>query len=331
MVKYSIEECEDPVEYGDAWNELMNEYYWYKESPVFDWNKDEEIAAIRRGMGQEGHLFLIARDKKSNRILGLMGARFAGERAQLRRWEPTVATDHADSSMGTDLLQEMAKQLKFQGVKNLRVLLKQPRSNPETSTHLKTLYESQKFKPSGKPSVDLVLKLQQIVRPVEPSIHYEVRTGAELTPEQIASYVIKAYASSPEDLALFEPNSMTTDYDRALEFTNMVIRGDYGPAPNEFRRALFVNGEPAAIIGAFVLESEFKPLTGVLGPVGVFPEFRRNGIGRFLVQQVVEALRRFGCEYVAVGTEAANKKAIGLYEKVGFRLACDLQWYERHL
>jgi len=331
LAKYSIEECQDWTEYSDAWNEMMKEFYWYKESPVFDWNRDEELDAIRSDIGKDGRLFIVAREKKTARIIGLLGATFNGVTSQLRRWEPATLSEVAGTQVAKDLVNGMMRRLKEKGVRVVRVLLKYPHGNPESTSFLRELFTTTGFRQVGQPGVDLVLKLHQTIRPVEPKVDYEVRTGESLTPEEMAEYVIAAYASTLEDRALFEPDSSVTEYDGALEFVSRVVRGDLGPAPSEFRRALFVDGEPAAHVGAFVNESAFKPLTGVLGPVGVLPQFRRKGIGRFLVEQVLEALRRFGCEYAAAGTGASNVRAIKFYERMGFRLACDLEWYERNL
>ena len=61
------------------------------------------------------------------------------------------------------------------------------------------------------------------------------------------------------------------------------------------------------------------PDLAVLGPVGVFPEFRGRGIGLALVKRVLNAIREYGCKDAQVGTALYNnERAIGLYEKAGF-------------
>lgn len=330
-MKVVIHEQTDWEEYAHAWNRAMCDLYWYRESPVFDFNRDEELAEMKSSFGHGGHLFLAGRDKRSDTLQAVVGIQHNGELASLRRWEPAVPASLRETSLGRDLLKSAVKHVKKLGAKRLRVLVKQPHDSPETESWHVSLYNDLGFKQIGPTGVDLTMKLSNKIHPVEPGTDYEVITGEELAPKEMADYIIRAYTSTPEDLALHQSDRSVTVWEDAHLFVERVVDGRFGPAPNEFRRVLLVEGQPAAHVGAFAVESEFKPLTGVLGPVGVFPEYRRKGIGRFLVEQNLEALRMFGCEYAAVGAFEANEQAIQLYEKIGFRLSCKARWFEARL
>ena len=330
-VKLRIEECTDVDLYTEAWKEAMEDLYWFVEDRVFDFNKDEEIGEIRSTIGQEESVFVIALDKKSEKPVGVVDFNLRNEVAFLRRWEPGVPAGLRASEVAKELMKEARKLAKNRGARRMRVLLKHPYGSPEIAEWHLGIYRDSGFKPIGLPNVDLTMRLAKAIRPVEPKARFEVMTGEQITPEETAEYIIRAYASKPEDALLFEDDTSVTDPEQALRFAENVVAGHYGDSPNEFRRVLLIDGEPACIVGAFAIDSAFKPLTGVLGPVGTFPEYRNQWFGRFLVEQTLEALRMYGCEYAAVGTGEANTRAIALYEKVGFRLACQLRWFELKL
>ena len=52
--------------------------------------------------------------------------------------------------------------------------------------------------------------------------------------------------------------------------------------------------------------------------VAVFPEYRRQGIGRMLVSQLVQHLREKGNRSLTLEVRASNAGAIALYESMGF-------------
>jgi predicted GNAT family N-acyltransferase len=55
---------------------------------------------------------------------------------------------------------------------------------------------------------------------------------------------------------------------------------------------------------------------GKIGRVCVLPEHRKKGVGRAVVLESVEELRRQGCAYAKLG---AQKTAVGFYDSMGFR------------
>lgn len=58
---------------------------------------------------------------------------------------------------------------------------------------------------------------------------------------------------------------------------------------------------------------------GVLG-MGLLPSFRRQGIGKQLIQRALAAAREFGFRRVELTVRANNLDAIELYKRVGFRV-----------
>lgn len=52
--------------------------------------------------------------------------------------------------------------------------------------------------------------------------------------------------------------------------------------------------------------------------VAVFPEFRRNGVGKSLVEFLVDTMKTENAEFVTLEVRESNLNAISLYEKCGF-------------
>jgi len=54
--------------------------------------------------------------------------------------------------------------------------------------------------------------------------------------------------------------------------------------------------------------------------LGVLEQFRRNGVGAFLVSEALTNMQEFGCDRAWVYTDETNLKARNLYESFGFFL-----------
>ena len=52
--------------------------------------------------------------------------------------------------------------------------------------------------------------------------------------------------------------------------------------------------------------------------IDLLPRLQGRGVGRRLVDTLLDALRRRGVPGVHLGVDAANTRAIGFYEHVGF-------------
>ncbi len=57
---------------------------------------------------------------------------------------------------------------------------------------------------------------------------------------------------------------------------------------------------------------------GYIGNIAVAPEARRQGIGRALVQQLIQAGKAVGLAFLTLEVRAGNEAAIALYAQAGF-------------
>ena len=84
---------------------------------------------------------------------------------------------------------------------------------------------------------------------------------------------------------------------------------------NNFARffVAFSGGKIAGYIGSHNILGEVY-----ITNVAVFPEFRRNGVGRGLVEFLVDKTKAENAEFVTLEVRKSNQNAISLYEKCRF-------------
>lgn len=84
---------------------------------------------------------------------------------------------------------------------------------------------------------------------------------------------------------------------------------------NKFARfyVAFLDGQIAGYIGSHNVLGEVY-----ITNVAVFPEFRRNGVGKALVEFLVDKMKSENAEFVTLEVRESNLNAISLYEKCGF-------------
>jgi len=322
-----IVESKNWSRYRSAWEECMQNYYWYRDNPVFDWNKLEELNEMEREFSNPGLVFLEAHQE--GETVGICGLRFRGKEAVLRRWEPAALEIANKSETERALLDYGLNYLSKRGVDRVKALVKYPFNDRGVANNLLELYRNAGFERYEPDSVDLILKLDDAPDPIRDRANITIDPHLGMDSENIAKYVIRAYASTPEDKEIHEHDASVSDYNTALVSFDSIRRGRLGPSPSEFWKVALVDNMPAGFIGAFIRESNFKPVTGILGPLGVFPEYRRLGIGTYLISEQFKSLRDYGCVYAAVGTPAANKNAIAMYEKACYKLNCYLVHLEK--
>lgn len=324
-----IVESKDWSEYKSVWKECMKDYYWYRNDPVFDWNKDEELDDMESDFGKPGQIFLEAHQE--DKVVGVFSFRYRGKEAKMMRWEPAVLKPSRNNEIRKALLDYALDYLSRKGVERTTVTIKHPVDNLGIAKPLLELYQEFAFTPYQPRSVDLVTHLDDIPSP--PSISENVSLDSHLgtVPENIGEYCVRAYGSTTEDWEIHGFDKSVTDYETATAAMGSIMNGRLGKSPEEFWKVALVDGEPAGFIGGFIKESKHKPLTGILGPLGVFPEFRRRGLGVFLISELFKSMKKHGCEYAAVGTPLANTNALRMYEKAGYKQNCHLSFLEKLL
>ena len=94
---------------------------------------------------------------------------------------------------------------------------------------------------------------------------------------------------------------------------------------------LLFQGEQLAGYCWTLLMSDGQRRQGVIGSIGLVPEFRGQGISKTILAAGLIYLRSAGADYVRLEVDGDNEPAIRLYHSMGFQKAGELHWYERRL
>ncbi len=110
-----------------------------------------------------------------------------------------------------------------------------------------------------------------------------------------------------------------------------MIRGDI--AKGDLYYMLEDNTIAAAVVLMVGQEKEYDSLPwscgqkpGIFHRLGVHPSMQGAGLGGLVLDDVLQLLRRSGCDCVRCDTSEKNRNAIRLYEKLGFRRCGTMHW-----
>ena len=113
--------------------------------------------------------------------------------------------------------------------------------------------------------------------------------------------------------------------------TEEMIRGDI--AEGSLYYMLDGNSIAAAVVLMVGQEAEYDSLCwtcgsrpGIFHRLAVHPSLQGAGLGGLVVDDVLQLLRRSGCDCVRCDTSEKNRHAIRLYEKLGFRPCGTMRW-----
>ena len=130
------------------------------------------------------------------------------------------------------------------------------------------------------------------------------------------------------------------------EAQNAAFDGSWGFCPNTVDqieyRSLMVNTPPQGIL--FLHNGEKTAgycwtclipvdgaIRGVIGMIGVVPEYRGRGISRHILLAGMEFLQSLDVASIGLEVDETNDPAIRLYNSIGFKKAGECHWFERGL
>ncbi len=84
-------------------------------------------------------------------------------------------------------------------------------------------------------------------------------------------------------------------------------------------RETFLVAEYSGQVVGYVMAYIRPDMEGHIMSIAVDPLYRGNGIGRLLMEAVIDRLIKRGARYIGLEVRVSNKGAIKLYEKLGFK------------
>ena len=315
---FVVDLAQDWYEYEKAWTACMQNHYWFKEPRILDFRRDEELAEQEQDFGRDDRAFLIARREDSQDIVGVLGLKVAAHSGVIRRWEPSVVASERSTRVGEILLGEALKLLGKRGVTNVTSVMKYPKELEREVKWYADLFKRQGFEMPVPPAAQLIADLRDYRVAERSSPGVKIVTAEKYDDQKLAEITIKAFTSTPEDKRIHGRYPSVTVPSEALRTIQDLRAGRLGQSPPEMWKVALVGNDVAGMTGAFIRVEPYQPKTGVLGPVGVLPEFRKRGIGSTLVISALQSMKKQGCEYALVSTPQENSAGIATYVRGGF-------------
>lgn len=332
MMTITVKKAKSKKDYIRAWKEGMRHLHWFKESTLFNYNRDEMMQEIFGDFGETESAFFMAKLAKNEKVIGVLGIKLRKEVGMLRRWEPAIPLNDRWSGACEALVERGFRWLQQKRVQKAVCILRYQYSSPETADWHINLYRKCGFKLRGPVNVQLLADLSYA--PIEKPVHianFTITTSESYTSRDFAGFVLKTYSSTTEDRAIHGWDLFVSIPDKILNGLRSIKQGKHGLSSSEWWKITEAQGELAGFIVSFMPDDRCRPPYGVIGLIGVFPEFRRRGIAYTLISEMRKYFRAHGCYYAYVGTPKTNDKAINLYKKAGYRPIFELINFERQL
>lgn len=93
---------------------------------------------------------------------------------------------------------------------------------------------------------------------------------------------------------------------------------------------LMEGNSPAGYCWTVMVPAE-NGVRGVIGMIGVVPDYRGKGVSRHILQAGMKHLRSIGLAEIGLEVDGNNAPAVGLYESAGFKTMGERHWFERVL
>lgn len=138
----------------------------------------------------------------------------------------------------------------------------------------------------------------------------------------------------------------TGDTPLLTQVQNDAFTGSWGFCPNteeqiEYRTQmpntskdgilfLMEGNSPAGYCWTVMVPAE-NGVRGVIGMIGVVPDYRGKGLSRHILQAGMKHLRSIGLAEIGLEVDGNNAPAVGLYESAGFKTMGERHWFERVL
>jgi len=329
-MRLSVGEAESLRQYLQTWKQAMQTMPWFKERRLFDYNPEDSMEDIKQAFYKPNFLFLVAKRGDKQKTVGVLGAEFTNSVATLGRWEPAVTSEQNRGAIGRMLLEEAFSQLCQREVSKIRCMLKFPINQPKTARWHTKLYRTCGLAEKIPSSIMLLADLSRIARAPSVTASLQIIHGHDFSSKEFVDFTQRAYMVTPEDRMVHANDPFISDPENCLNTLQAIRDGKMGLSPQEFWLVAKLSNDIAGfIIGFMPKSSKSRPPHGVIGELGVFPEYRRKGIAITLISEMFKSFRKLKCRYSLVGTLKTNRSAIALYRKMGFFPVFELVDFEK--
>jgi ribosomal protein S18 acetylase RimI-like enzyme len=326
-MKFSISHADSWNEFKETWLECMRPQEWYYDPTPVDYNGISEEEELRNDFENEDHVYLIAKDESGNGV-GVLEFMCYPNFARNGIMMPGVQDQFKALNIGDSLLRFQEFYLQNRGI-NIVVSSVKYKSREDVNWYFDTLSRTG-FKMSEPEGFQMYTNLNSIDITPEKS-DYVIKTREEYSDADFVDFAMRAYASTPEDLEVHGWDLSVTDSVHILAIHNRTRGGGFGRSPPHWWRVISKNKNPMGYILAFEINPTDSPRVGTIGNLGVFPEYRREGLAITLIHSLFLEFIKEGIEIARVGTPTINTRAISAYRKAGFIEGNRIQFFRKEI
>ena len=327
MMKYNISHADFWEEFEEVWIAALKSQRWYNSPNIVDYNPYSEREELKDDFENDDHIYLIARDEDGVGV-GVLEFKCYPNYAKNGVMMPGVKDSCKQFNIGDALLQFQEFYLKNRNIEPIISSIKYT-SREEVEWYFDTLTRNG-FKMNEPEGFQMYVNLESI-ESFEGTDQYRMLTRNNFAPEDFVEFAIRSYASTPEDLQIHGWDKSVTEPDQIRAIHKYTIDGAFGKSPSEWWRVIEKDKNPLGYILGFELEPERKTRVGTIGNLGVFPEYRRQGLAVLLIHSLLREFQNDGIQYARVGTPTMNVRAIGAYKKAGFIDGNRIQFFRKDI
>ncbi|MHA2423740.1 MAG: GNAT family N-acetyltransferase [Candidatus Thorarchaeota archaeon] len=324
-MELTVRRAESWDEFKEAWIQAMQFLPWYHEPNPADYLHETEIKELQNEFENIDHYFLLAiADDGSAK--GVLEFKCFDSYAANGVVMPGVPIKYRNSEAAHALLEYQKVALIERNISRIVATLKY-RDTESASWHHDILKQND-FKINRPESVQMIARIDNLEKPSSNPEEFQIKHRDEFTLDDFSQFAIRSYASTPEDLSIHGWDSSVTNPDVVKVIHKRTMDGVFGNSPSKWWKVAIIDEKPAGYIIGFHIPPRSR---GIIGNLGVFPEFRKRGIAAFLIHSLFQEFKDQKLAYAMVGTPSNNTPAIRAYTKAGFRIANYLTQYLREI
>jgi len=278
--------------------------------------KESLEEAFTRRVSDENEVVLIAKTK--GKIVGVLRA-FVGfpEMFLAANWHPIIHHDETREEIAMELIQFCKEYVKENGFKRFEMNL-----GPITQEHAEVYREYKSWcEKSGYYRVTEEVFFQVDLQ------NHQLPSDQSSLPDGFRFESIDTVTNDDIESAVFE--SFADGSDRSfVDLTNSqqkVVFNQWFRRSRPFHRSTIIIMKDDEVVGFNVVRVNDD--SAHIGPVGVIPNYQRQGIMKAVLHESFKRLQEDGIKIAKLEAETGNDAAIGLYTKFGFKEQYTQQYF----
>ncbi|MHA1862966.1 MAG: GNAT family N-acetyltransferase [Candidatus Thorarchaeota archaeon] len=232
-------------------------------------------------------------------------------------WHPIVTPGEEEDTIATELIQTCKQYIKEQGFSRLEVLLS-PLSDRYSEAHLqyKSWYESVGFHKATEETL-MRVNLENLLLPdTQPSLPKGLRLESidNVENKDIENPFFESFRGGRDRLFLD-----MTEAQQRVSFNYWFSR------QRPLHMASTIVMKDGNVVGFNVVRPDDESVE--IGPVGVIPRYKRQGIMKAVLHESIKRLQEDGVKTAQLEADTRNEPAINLYKMFGFEQVHTQEYY----